>query len=230
MKTAAASSWVGVLRALGAALATLALFAGAGSAAAAPNHPYRVTVWALVVFGPDGRLADMEVAEESTYPKEFVDRIRDRLSQARIQPPLDDGQPATLKSGVRIELEITPGENGGSARMLGLQMSPLPTKTYFASYPKDIARVGGWTGEVHATCNVGTDGRCSAIHVKALPGIPESVRRFARASLQEWMFMPQEVNGVPVEGEFSLAVRLNTLDDAPEDFRVPKFIRILRGR
>lgn len=230
MKTAVASSWVRMSRAWGAALAALALLCGPAPGAAAPTHPYRVTVWAVVVFGTDGRLADMEIAEESTYPKEFVDRIRDRLSAARIQPPQVGGQPATLKSGVRIEFEITPGNDGGSARMLGLEMSPLPTKTYFASYPKDVAQTGGWTGEVQATCTVGTDGRCSAVQVRAVAGIPESVRRFARVSLEQWVFMPQEVNGVPVEGEYTLMMRLNTLDNAPEDFRVPKFLRIMRGR
>jgi hypothetical protein len=194
------------------------------------GRPYNVTVWALVVFGSDGKASDVDVAEASGYPQPFVARVRERLANARIQPPLDQGRPATFKTGVRVEFEITPGQTGGSARILGLHISPLPTKTYFASYPDDVAQTGGWTGAVQATCKVALDGRCSSIETVALPGIPESVRRFARASLEGWSFMPQEVNGQPVEGEYKFLLQLSTLDSAPEDFRVPKFQRATQGR
>jgi hypothetical protein len=74
------------------------------------------------------------------------------------------------------------------------------------------------------------DGRCRQIEVTALPGMPDSVRRFMRASLEGWVFEPQQLDGQPIEGEYTLRVQLNTLDDAPEDFRQDKFQRLLRNR
>ena len=96
--------------------------------------------------------------------------------------------------------------------------------------PYDVAQTAGWQGEVQALCTVGSKGRCTTIDVKALPGIPESVRRFARASLEGWTFEPQQVNGKPIDGEYTLRLQLNTLDDAPEDFRRDKFQKIFNSR
>ena len=41
---------------------------------------------------------------------------------------------------------------------------------------------------------------------------------------------PQQVNGQPIESEYRLVMRLNTLDSAPEDFRQDKFQRLLKGK
>jgi hypothetical protein len=60
--------------------------------------------------------------------------------------------------------------------------------------------------------------------------MPDSVRRYAKASLEGWAFAPQEVDGKPIEGEFVLRLVLNTLDDVPENFKQDKFLRILNSR
>ena len=125
---------------------------------------------------------------------------------------------------------MTPSAEGGSVKIVGLSMGPLPTNRYYASYPTDVVKIGGWEGEVQATCTVGPEGRCTTIDVKALPGIPESVRRFAKASLEGWTFEPQQVNGELIDGEYTLRLRLNTLDDGPEDFRRDKFQKIFNSR
>ncbi|HYD82119.1 MAG TPA: energy transducer TonB [Paucimonas sp.] len=194
------------------------------------NAPYQVTVWAQVLFDTSGKASEIDIADESSYPARFLENIRARLANARIPAPSDEGAPATFKTGVQMNFTVTPGEAGGSVRMDGLRMSPLPTKTYYASYPKDIGGTAGWQGKITAMCTVGTEGVCTSFDVKAVPGMPESVRRYAKASLERWTFVPQEVNGKPVAGEFALNLRFETTDTMPQDFREPKFDRILRGR
>ncbi|MES2585006.1 MAG: energy transducer TonB [Pseudomonadota bacterium] len=195
-----------------------------------PAQPYTVEVWARVLFDTQGRATEYALVDEAQYPAQFAANVKERVARAKIEPPRDAGEAATLRSGVRLDFQVTPSAEGGSVKIVGLSMGPLPTQRYYASYPKDVAKAGGWEGEVQALCTVGSEGRCTAIEVKALPGIPESVRRFAKASLEGWTFEPQQVNGKPIEGEYTLRLRLNTLDDAPEDFRRDKFQKILNSR
>ena len=215
---------------LATALSSLLLLPQLSIASDKDGQPYPVTVWAIVLFDTSGIAREIDVADESRFSAQFLENVRQQLSNAHIQPPTEDGVTATLKTGVQLVFFITPSENGGSAKIVKLQVSPLPTKTYFASYPKDVRHTRGWEGAVSAICAVGTDGTCTTINVKALPGMPESVRRFAKTSLEGWTFQPQEVNGKPVAGEYELSVKLKTRDNVPEDFRQPKFERILRAR
>ena len=132
--------------------------------------------------------------------------------------------------GRAAEYAVTPSAEGGSVKIVGLSMGPLPTIRYYASYPTDVVKIGGWEGEVQATGTIGVEGRCTTTDDKALPGIPENVRRFAKASLEGWIFEPQQVNGKPIDGEHTLRLHLNTLDDLPQDFRQDKFQKIFNSR
>lgn len=203
---------------------------GPAWAAETSSEPYPVTVWARVTFGNDGACTGFRLVDEEKLPVKFAEGVKSRLAKARIRPPDDAGAPATFQTGVRLEFVVNPSEGGGSVSLTSLHIEPLPVKTYYASYPDDIAKTGGWEGSVTATCSVGVDGTCTAVHVKALPGMPESVRRFAKASLEKWLFEPQLLNGKPVEGEYTQRISLRTLDSAPENFRQPKLQRILQGR
>lgn len=194
------------------------------------DEPYSVSVWARVLFGPDGLPAQYALVDEGKYPAEFAENVKARVAKARIPAPTVDGKPVTLRSGVELRFQVTPNGDGGTVRLQGISMGPMPTRRYFASYPNDIARTGGWVGEASALCTVGTDGTCRTIEVRALPGMPESVRRFMRASLEKWEFEPQQVDGSAIEGEYLLAVRLRTEDSLPDDFRESRFLRILRTR
>lgn len=195
-------------------------------------EPYRVSVWARVLFGPDGKAAEWAVVEADQYPAAFVFNVKARLARAAIPPPTTaQGQPAALRTGVEMYFMVTPTDTGGgTVRVAGISMSPLPIKQYYASYPKDLARSAGWQGSASAVCTVAVDGRCRDIDVTAAPGIPDSARRFMRASLEGWAFEPQQLDGQPIEGQYTLHVRLITQDDQPEDFRQDKFQRLLRDR
>lgn len=210
--------------------ACLLALAASTSYAETPAEPYTVEVWARVLFNTEGRVAEYALVDEAQYPAQFAANVKERVSKAKIEPPQDDGKPATLRSGVRLNFLVTPAAEGGSVKITGLSMGPVPTHRYYAGYPKDVGKSNGWEGEVQAMCTVGVEGRCTTVEVKALPGIPESVRRFAKASLEGWTFESQQLNGKPIEGEYAMRMRLNTLDDKPQDFRQDKFQKILNSR
>lgn len=194
------------------------------------KEPYSVSVWARVLFGPDGKPVEFALVDEDKYPPKFAENVKARVARASIRPPELDGKPTTFRSGVELRFTVTPTAEGGTVRVDGIAMKPMPLKRYLASYPKDIGQIGGWDGEATGICRVGVDGRCASIEVTALPGMPESVRRHVRASLERWEFEPQQLGGQAVEGEYVLALRFNTEDSAPEDFRQDKFLRLLRNR
>jgi len=213
------------------ALAGLSAWAALPASAADPLAPYPVSVWSRVLFGPDGKPQTLEVVDADQYPAGFVQNVKQRVAQATIQPPVVDGKAVTQRSGVEMRFVISPKPEGGAqVRVDGLTVGALPVKRYLAAYPADIAATGGWEGEVTGVCTIGTNGRCRVVDVLATAGMPESVRRYAKVSLDGWQFEPQEVDGKPVESEYRLVMRLNTLDTAPEDFRQDKFQRLLKGK
>jgi len=206
---------------------------GAARATADPadTRPYRVSVWSRVLFGPDGRPKEIALVDEASYPAAFARSVRERVARTRVPPPQLDGKPATLKSGVVLRFQVTPqADGGGTVQLQDLGISPLPTKQYLASYPRDIRRSPGWQGQATGLCQVGTEGRCTQIDVKALPGMPESVRRHVRASLEAWTFEPQQLDGQPIEGEYTLHLHYETWGGRPDDFRQDRFLRLLRQR
>ncbi len=194
------------------------------------SQPYQVEVWARVLFDTQGRVAEYALVDEAQYPAQFAENVKERVAKAKIDPPQEDGKAVTLRTGVRLDFRVTPKEEGGSVKIVGLSMGPLPIQKYYAGYPKDVGKVEGWEGDVQALCTVGSEGRCTSIAVTALPGIPESVRRFAKASLEGWTFEPQRVNDKPIEGEYKFRLHLYTRDGRPEDFRRDKFEKIFNSR
>jgi len=191
---------------------------------------YVVTVWASVLFDREGKAGTISIVDKTDLSPKFIQGVEARLVQARIPPRLDQGQPATFRTGVRLLYRVTPTKEGGTVTLAGLDMAPLPRKQFVASFPKDVPRSEDWEGSVSATCVVGVDGRCKSIDVKTLPGMPESVRRFATASFTKWEFEPQALNGKPIEGAFTQKFSLLTRERGPEDFRESKFDRIDRTR
>ncbi len=211
-------------------LALFALYALAVPPSTA-SDTYTVAVWARVLFDESGAAKEVEVIESGKHPAAFISAVRSRLERARIEPRTLSGSPAEFRTGVMMSFEVSKaGSAGGTVRVLGLQMLPLPVEQRYVGYPDDIAATDGWSGSVTATCIVSTAGNCRQVTVKAVPGIPESARRFARASLELWRFEPQRIGDVAIEGEYTLELSLLTAGNAPEDFRQDKFQRAIRGR
>lgn len=199
--------------------------------AADPLAPYPVSVWSRVLFGTDGKPQSLELVDADQYPAGFVANVKQRVAQATIQPPMVEGKPVTLRSGVEMRFVIAPKPEGGAAvRVDGMSITALPVKRSLPAYPADIAATGGWEGEITGVCTVGTNGRCRKVDIVVNAGMPESVRRYAKVAFDGWEFEPQEVDGKPIESEYRLVMRLNTLDATPEDFRQDKFQRVLKSR
>ena len=196
-----------------------------------PNAPYTVTVQARVLFGTDGRAQEVGVVDSESQPAAFVAAVKDRLAKARIQAPSDQGLPATLGTGVSMTLEVTPGAIGGQLRVLGLQMHPLALATRLVALPDDAFISGETERELLILCDIDLQGRCAQATVKGAPGMPESVRRWARLSTEAWRFEPQTLNGKPITGSYETRLRISTDPSLqPEDFRASKFNRATGGR
>ncbi len=193
-------------------------------------QPYQVSVWARVLFGPDGRAQEITMVEEPGLTPPFLQAARTRLERARIEPRTLAGQAVSFRTGVRMAFEVAPEPESGSVRLQTLEMQPLPLKRAYARYPQDIAQSEGWTGVLVGTCTVARDGRCGAVAVRSALVMPETARRFVRDSLELWRFEPQELAGQPIVSEFSTEFLLKAELGAPEDFRQDKFERITKGR
>jgi len=208
--------------------------AAPSSAASSASTGQRYEVWADVLFGPDGRNLAFHLPDETVLPTPFAELVKRQLQAARIQPVQDsDGSPATFRTGVRLNYLLLPAstpEANSQVQFLGLAVAPLPVKRYMASYPKDVSQQAGWEGGMQATCHVSTEGLCQKIEVQMLPGMPESVRRFAKASFEGWAFDAQRINNRPVDGEIAVRFALRTRDEYPKDFRIPAFERFIQGR
>lgn len=218
-------------RALAGALALLlSLGAPLAQAQADNSAGHTITVWASVMFGADGKATSWRFVNEAEVPPSLIANAQVLVQGATVQPPVENGAPASFRTGVRLMFVLVPTDDGALVQPGGMTTEPLPLKQFMAPFPADIRRTGGWRGSVTATCAVGVEGKCTAITVKALPGMPDSVRRYARASLDQWVFEPQQVNGRPVPGESTLTINLETLDTQPEDFRTDKFDRATVNR
>lgn len=201
--------------------------------------PYTVDLWATLLFDTSGQASSVKVREAGDYPPALLEAVQSRLAQARIPPvqALDgSGRVATFQSGVRVRLAITPGtaESAdaapGQVRIAGLRIEPMPSQRYAASFPPDIGRGADWQGRVNASCMLDTQGRCGPVQIEAVPGIPESVRRWARASLAGWTFEPQRVDDQPVPSEVRVSFTLEAKQLNPQDFRQPKWDRLMLQR
>lgn len=204
-----------------------------GSAAAWGQEgaaPYQVAVWARVLFGADGRASSVEFIDTPGLTAKFLQGARERIEKARIEPRQLQGSAVSFGTGVRMDFEVKPSPQGGTARLLGLAMLPLPIKRAYADRPPDVAQAEGWKGVLIGSCTVGQDGRCQRVSVRSSVVMPESARRFVRESLELWWFEPQQLAGQPVEAEFESEFVLQAEQAAPEDFRQDKFERVTKGR
>lgn len=199
------------------------LCAAAAGVHAESEQPYVVDVWADALFGGDGRISRLEVPDASEYPPAFVERVRKQLATAKIPVVKDEsGAPATFQTGVELSYRVTPATAGlqGAVRLEGMQIGPRPLKRYAAKLPKDLPT--NTPAVVRVRCQVGIDGVCGEVKIVEMPGTSDSLRRWAVATMRDWRFEPQRVNGQPVPGEHEESFELTVPDNAPTDFRDPR--------
>lgn len=198
----------------------LALLLGlCGTAAATDN--WRSEVWFDALFDEAGQLKLIDPVNQSEHPAAFWAQMTQRLQSARVPPRQEGGRPATFRTGIMLVLKVSKGGDGGSVSIAALEMGAIPIKRYAASLPQDIGSVGGWEGEVAASCTVDKTGACTNVKVTAPPGMPSSLLRWAKVSAEGWQFKPQEINGEPIESEVAIPFYVRAADDMPVNFRNP---------
>lgn len=194
----------------------MAMFPGAACA----GSDYALTVALDATFDPEGRLIQLQPHEEAEQPAAFWAVLRERLAAMKIAPLLDAaGQTVGFRTGLYVQVQVKSSDGGGEVAIAGVSPGPLVLTRAFAGYPKDIAAATGWSGDVTARCTVGPQGQCGDVRVEVLPGMPDSVVRWARASLGLWRFRLPEVNGVAVSAPVTQNFHLQTSEDLPVDFR-----------
>lgn len=202
-----------------ATLAAVGLHAGASEPRPA-DEPYSVEVWSDATFGTDGRLQQLEVVKTPELTEAFVQRVRSQLAQARI-PPVKDASdtPGTFQTGVLTVYQVTPSAAGGTVRLQGMRLEPLPLKRYLASRPEGLP--ANTPLQARVQCEVDTQGRCAEAKVLESTGTYDALRRWALASARGWEFQPQRLNGqaLPATVQFSLELTLEDLK--PGNFRNP---------
>lgn len=186
------------------------------------EESYRTAVWFDALFDESGQVRELQAQDEAEQTPAFWAQLRSRVLRARIPPVSELGQPASFRTGVRVSLEVRKDASAGAVAIKGLEMAPLPIERNYVGYPADAKNSPGWSGSITVACTVTIEGLCRDIVVDALPGMPESVRKFGKASLEAWRFRPQEINGKPVEGRALVSLQLKTLDSQPKDFREPR--------
>ncbi|MDH0868047.1 hypothetical protein [Mitsuaria sp. GD03876] len=195
-----------------------ALQFGAIGAASAQEVRESLNVWFDVLFDENGQAQQITPIDESTQSPGFWQQMSARLQKAKIPPRQEGGRNVSFRTGVQLYLAVD--KEKSSVAIRHMRMSPIPTKVYYAAYPRDTG--AGWEGELKMICRVGTEGTCVQANVEAPAGMPESVRRFGRASMDQWRFKPQEADGKPIEGEYVVTMKLRTEDFQPVDFRDPR--------
>ncbi|MFT7771831.1 hypothetical protein [Roseateles sp.] len=205
----------------------LALMAGAGNSFAAGRAElvsggdrHEVVVAFDALFDTEGRVAELRAHEEAEHPASFWAGLRQRVAGLKVPPPRSpSGRPAALRTGLYITLEVMRGDQEGKVRIIGMDVRPLVIRRDYAGYPLDVGQSAGWGGAVEAECLVDTAGRCGEVKVKALPGMPPSVLRWAAATLALWEFRPPQYDGESIAASFRQSFQLSTADDAPVEFR-----------
>jgi len=208
-----------VLKTCASSLALLA--AVAATPACAASEGYSVSVAFDASFDAEGRLVDLRPHKEAEHPAALWANLKSRLGAMKVPPVMGEaGRPATFRTGLYLNLEVDPGDGRqGQVRIKDLAPKPLILVEDYYGLPRDISRTAGWTGEVEAECIVGIDGRCGEVKVKALPGIPQSVLKWASATLALWRFQPPEIGGKPIASPVKQSFDLSIKEDAPDYYR-----------
>lgn len=209
-----------VSRSFVAAWAAATFVATAASSAWAADS-YVVEVAFDATFDTEGKVSELRPHNEAEHPAALWNNLKTRLGSMKLPPvKTEDGQPATFRTGLYVGLEVSAGDGkAGQVRIKGLDARPLVLAKDYWGAPKEVAISGGWTGEVEAECQVGTDGQCGEVKVKAVASMPAAVVRWASASLALWRFQPPEINGKPISAPVREFLSLKASDDRPPDFR-----------
>jgi len=182
-----------------------------------PSKPYKITVWADVLYDTSGHATRINFPAKDKYPIKFIQNLQYKLEMTKIEPPVENDLPATFETGVRIDITVTPSPSGASVKIDAMREEPLIVKKAMDKYPPELIAIN-WTGTVKIKCLVGLNGKCNSLEILDSENLPDPVRRFALGSMKAWRFKLQRVNGKPLPYELIVPFKLIFDDPYPADF------------
>jgi len=201
----------------GIVFALLLISANLAAVEPVPAKPYKITVWADVMYDTTGHPTNISFPAKDKYPAKFIQNLLVKLAMAKIEPPIENDLPATFETGVRIDITVTPYPAGASVKINAMNEEPRIIKKAIDKYPPELI-AANWTGTVKVKCMVGLEGKCSTLEILDSENLPSPVRRFALGSMKAWRFKLQKVNGKPVPYELIVPFGLLFEDPYPADF------------
>lgn len=192
-----------------------------GTVCPAQAEPQRLSVLTEVQFNGTGEVEQLRFVQSGDYSEAFMVGLRERVLRIRIPPPRLHDQPARLRSGLVLKVEIEQVDGRGQVRLAGMQLQPLVLKAEIAVPPDahaDFDRV------YVAHCLISAEGLCEVERIEAENGpLEDAMRRWVHATMKLWRFQPPTLNGQPIAASVQVPLRLLTLPEeayAPPDFRL----------
>ncbi|MDN3922179.1 hypothetical protein [Roseateles violae] len=195
------------------AAAAVLLWACLGAAGAAEEG--EAEVWFEVLFDTSGQASEVVPVNEAEQPAAFWAFMKPRLQALRVDPFVQDGRAVTYRTGVRLGLQIGHDGKAPTMALRSLTMAPAVLKRYAAKQPNEIS-TPGWNGEVGVLCTITREGQCRVKSVDSLPGVADSVRRWAKVSAEGWRFRAIEIDGQPIESEQKITLMLAVTEEMPD--------------
>ena len=168
--------------------------------------PFKADV--RVGVGEDG--APREVVVNQQLPEPIRRAMEARIAQWRFEPLVVDGRPSVGTTYVFVDACVVQREDG----QLGVAMDYLWNGPGYADnalrhppplYPPDAARAGS-VGSFRVIKRIGVDGAVTIESIERLSGPRKSFESALRAWATALRYVPEEVNGVPVETRIVIPV------------------------
>ena len=201
---------------------TRVLLCAALCAGLAQAKPQELTVWTEVEFDPTGQARSLRFVDEKNYSQGFMDGLRERVMRLRIPAPKLGDQPASLRSGLRLQVEIDSNDQQAQVRLAGMNMMPLVLKRDFAPLP---ALHADFDKTYQVTCDIDAAGVCQVADIETDGPVEEPSRRWVLATLKLWRFQAPTLNDQPLPSRMQVPLRLlgtPTAEQAPPDFRTKR--------
>ncbi len=166
----------------------------------AAAQPQRLNVQVDTLFNTEGRVDKFEIQEAEKYTNGLRELIESHIQNARIEPISKNGVPATFRTGLLIKYQIQKADSGDAQlKFLGLSTGPILKSRPFILIDTESRPHWPWSGEVNAEFTIGTNGQCKSITITGSPNIPPSLRAWAKESISKRTYIPEEINGTPIE-------------------------------
>lgn len=196
-----------------------ALLAAGCSLSSLAQSPRQISVPTEVEFDVEGQARSLRFINEKSYSEAFMAGLRERVLRLRIPAPQWQQQPASLRTGLTLRIEVDGDSKSPQVRLAGMQMEPLVLKRDVAPIP-EVHDDFDKTYLVH--CEVDADGVCQIGKIETEGPVEEASRRWVQSTMRLWRFQPPTLNGNAIPSQVVLPLRLlgkPTAEQAPPDFR-----------